>query len=76
MRLDNGEHALEEVGLHLTIDEARRTIEVLTDLIEEVAQMGFEATHGGLSDGEFDLTLFVSKDAIVQASDFEGRLKS
>jgi uncharacterized protein (DUF1810 family) len=75
MRLDNGARALEEVRVYLTVDEARRTVEMLNDLIEEVTTMGFDEVHGELADGELQLSLFVSKDAMVQASDFADRLE-
>ncbi len=71
MRFDDGERELREVGLHLTLDEARRVHEALDSLIDDVARLDFETTHGGVG----DLSLYLSLDAATQLTDFEEKLE-
>jgi hypothetical protein len=56
MRIDDGARALDEVAVHLTMDEAREVVRELTKLIGEMEFPGFEHNLGGV--GRFDIHIY------------------
>ena len=62
MRMEDGERTLDEVGIHLTSDEARAVIAELTRLLDEMALADFSPNLGGVRFGGRELELSVSTD--------------
>lgn len=69
MRLDDGDAALTEVRIWLTIAEARQTIAVLTDLLDDIERVGLPESHSHLSSTEREVTVFVYPDATTLEAD-------
>lgn len=59
MRLESGSRALDEVSVHLTLDEARAIVAELTNLLEQMEIADFSPNVGGvvLDGRELDLVL-------------------
>jgi hypothetical protein len=70
MRLDDGSRPLQEVRVHLTVDEARQAIDLLTDLLDDIVRLGFATSHTFLTFGAGELGLFAYADAAALEADF------
>lgn len=74
MKLDDGEHSLAEVRVHLTRDEAEQAVATLSDLLDDLARVGIPTSHSYLSfGGNRELGVFVYSDAATLEAD-TGRL--
>lgn len=77
MRFENRAHPLAElteVGVHLTSDEAREMIAVLTDLLDDIGRIGLSASHAHLSYAEREIGLFLYSGAATLENDFIARI--
>jgi hypothetical protein len=69
MRLDDGERPLKQVTMRLEVDEARRVIALLTDLLDDLERLDFPESHGFLACGESEAGFFVYSDLDALESD-------
>ena len=56
--------------MHLTVDEARQAIDLLTDLLDDIVRLGFATSHTFLTFGAGELGLFAYADAAALEADF------
>lgn len=62
MRLDDGERPLRNVTVRLQVDEARRVVALLADLLDDLERLGFPESHCVLASGEYEASFFVHSD--------------
>jgi hypothetical protein len=75
MRIEDGTRTFDEAAVHLTVEEARRVVDELNRLIEEMASADFSPNLGGVSAGGRDLDLVVYLNEELLEASYAERLE-